>query len=263
MQWISSTFTLLLASLTLAAGSAGDRFGRRRLFFTGLAIVLVGSLAAAFATTSPQLVAARAVQGLGGALLVPNSLALLSAAFPEVERGQAIGTWSSFTALTNAGGPILGGLLVDIASWRAGFLLVVPLALVNMVITARIPDVRVGRQVPEIDWRGAIGATAGLTALTFGIIQREDRTTALLSLAVGIGLLVAFVRHEAHARAPMIPPHLFRSRTFLGANLLTLLLYFAVTGVFFVLPFELIRVRGYSTTATGASYLPFALLMAV
>ena len=170
MQWISSTFTLLLASLTLAAGSAGDRFGRRRLFVTGLAIVVAGSLAAAFATTSPQLVVARAVQGLGGALLVPNSLALLSAAFPKVERGQAIGTWSSFTALTNAGGPILGGLLVDIASWRAGFLLVVPLALVNLVITARIPDVRVGRQVPEIDWRGAVGATGGLTALTFGIL---------------------------------------------------------------------------------------------
>ena len=262
MQWISSTFTLLLASLTLVAGSAGDRFGRRRLFVIGLVIIVAGSLAGAFAMTSPQLVAARAIQGFGGALLVPNSLALLSAAFPKVERGQAIGTWSAFTALTNAGGPIVGGLLVDVASWRAGFLLIVPLALVAIAISTRVPDVRIGRQAAEIDWRGAISATVGLTTLTFGIIQLRERTVALPSIAVGLGLLVAFFWHEARARAPMMPPRLFRSRTFLGANLLTLLLYFAVTGVFFVLPFELIRVRGYSTTATGAAYLPFALIMA-
>ena len=133
MQWIASIYTLFLAALTLAAGSAGDRFGRRRLFVLGLAILALASAAAALAATAAQLVVARAVQGIGGALLVPNSLALLSAAFPKAERGRAIGTWSAVTALTSAGGPILGGFLVDTASWRAVFVLVVPLALVTLV----------------------------------------------------------------------------------------------------------------------------------
>jgi EmrB/QacA subfamily drug resistance transporter len=262
MQWISSTFTLLLASLILVAGSAGDRFGRRRLFVIGLLILTMGSLAAGYATTSWQLIATRAIQGLGGALLVPNSLALLSAAFPKAERGGAIGTWSAFTAITNAGGPIVGGLLVDVASWRAAFFLVVPLALVTLLTAARIPDVRIGRQREEIDWGGAIRATPGLTALLFGIIQLRNPTVAVPGLVLGFGLLVAFVRHERHTDAPMMPPRLFRSRTFLGANLMTLLLYFAVTGAFFLLPFDLIRVRHYSATATGAAFLPFALMMA-
>jgi MFS family permease len=150
MQWIGSVFTLLLATLTLVAGSAGDRFGRRRLFVTGLAILTVGSLAAGFAMTSAQLIAARAAQGLGGALLVPNSLALLSAGFPRVERGQAIGTWSAFTALTGAGGPILGGVLVDRVV--AGGVLPGGAARALTLVVALIrADVRIGRQRPEID----------------------------------------------------------------------------------------------------------------
>jgi EmrB/QacA subfamily drug resistance transporter len=262
MQWIASVFTLLLAALTLAGGSAGDRFGRRRLFVTGLAIVAAASTVAGFALSARQLIAARAVQGLGGALLVPNSLALLSAAFPKTERGRAIGTWSAFTALTGAGGPILGGVLVDTGSWRAVFFLVVPLALVTLVLAvARVPDVRIGRQRPEVDWWGAGLATAGLAALVFGIITLPGGSIAILPLAGGCALLVAFVWREARARSPMMPPRLFRSPTFFGANLLTLLLYFALTGAFFVLPFNLIRVQGYSATATGSAYLPFALIL--
>ena len=262
MQWIASTYTLFLAALTLAAGSAGDRFGRRRLFVLGLGILALASAAAAFTTSAAQLVVARAVQGLGSALLVPNSLALLSAAFPKVERGRAIGTWSAATALTSAGGPILGGFLVDTASWRAVFVLVVPLAFVTLAITVlRVPDVRIGRQRPTVDWWGAGIATAALCALIFGIITLSGGPRALLSLAAGLALLVVFAWHETHTASPMMPPHLFRSSTFVGANLLTLLLYFALTGVFFVLPFVLVRVHGYSATATGAAYLPFALIL--
>jgi EmrB/QacA subfamily drug resistance transporter len=262
MQWIASIYTLFLAALTLAAGSAGDRFGRRRLFLLGLGILALASAAAALTTTAAQLIVARAVQGVGSALLVPNSLALLSAAFPKAERGRAIGTWSAATALTSAGGPILGGFLVDTASWRSVFVLVVPLALVTLVIAAlRVPDVRIGRQRPAVDWRGAGVATAALGALIYGIITLPSGSSALLSLAAGLALLVAFAWHETHAAAPMTPPHLFRSSTFVGANLLTLLLYFALTGVFFVLPFVLVRVHDYSATATGAAYLPFALIL--
>ncbi len=261
MQWIASIYTLFLAALTLAAGSAGDRFGRRRLFVLGLAILALASAAAALTSSAAELVVARAAQGIGSALLVPNSLALLSASFPRAERGRAIGTWSAATALTSAGGPILGGFLVDMASWRSVFVLVVPLALGTLVTAARVPDVRIGRQRPPVDWWGAGLATVALGALIFGIITLPRGASALLSLAVGFALLVAFAWHETHAAAPMTPPHLFRSSTFVGANLLTLLLYFAITGVFFVLPFVLVRVHGYSATATGAAYLPFALIL--
>lgn len=265
MQWITSVFTLLLAALTLVAGSAGDRFGRRRLFAIGLAVLTASSVAAGFAANSLQLIAARAAQGLGGALLVPNSLALLSASFPKAERGRAIGTWSAFSALTGAAGPIVGGALVDTISWRAGFFVVVPLALLTLLIAlTRVPDVRIGRQRrPPIDALGALCATFGFTALVFGIIRIRDGGAALAAIALGLLLLVVFFAVESRSRAPMMPPRLFRSRTFLGANLLTLPLYFALTGVFFLLPFELIRVRGYSAASSGAAYLPFALLMAL
>jgi EmrB/QacA subfamily drug resistance transporter len=266
MQWIASIYTLFLAALTLVAGSAGDRFGRRRLFVAGLAVLSVASVAGGLAADGAELVVARAAQGIGASLLVPNSLALLSASFPKAERGRAIGTWSAFTALTGAAGPILGGWLVDTVSWRAVFFLVVPLALGTLAFALRrVPDVRIGRQRPEIDWRGAALATASLAALVFGIVSAADgggaRLGVLGPIAAGLALLVGFIRLEARSAAPMVPMRLFRSRTFLGANLLTLLLYFALTGAFFVLPFVLVRVHGYSATATGGAYLPFALLV--
>src|SRR5262249_51142796 len=256
----ASVFTLLLAALTLTGGSAGDRFGRRFLFTLGLAVLALASAGAGFAASTGQLIAARAAQGLGGALLVPNSLALLSASFPKAERGRAIGTWSAFTALTSAGGPIVGGFLVDSVSWRAGFFLVVPLALATLALTVlRVPEIRIGRRYPAVDWGGAVLATAGLVLLVFGVIKLADGTAALTWLAAGLLVLAGFVWFEARSPGAMMPPRLFRSATFLGTNLLTLLLYFALTGAFFVLPFNLVRVQGYSATATGAAYLPFAL----
>jgi EmrB/QacA subfamily drug resistance transporter len=264
MQWIASIYTLFLGALTLAAGSAGDRFGRRKLFAAGLAILAVASVAAGFAADAAQLIAARAVQGVGAALLVPNSLSLVSAGFPRTERGRAIGTWSAATAITSSGGPILGGVVVDVSSWRSVFFLIVPLALVTLVLAwTRLPDVRIGRRQPAVDWAGAALATAGLAGVVFGIIRLRTGTAALLPLAGGLGLLGVFVWFETRIASPIMPPRLFRSPTFLGANLLTLLLYFAITAAFFVMPFVLVRVYGYSATATGAAYLPFALLIGV
>ena len=262
MQWIASIYTLLVASLTLTSGSAGDRFGRLRVFALGLGILAAASVVAGCVVTGTQLVVARALQGMGAALLVPNSLALLSAAFPKTERGRAIGTWSAATAVTSAGGPILGGVFVDTLSWRAAFILIVPLALVALgVALARVPEVRIGRRRPEIDWWGVGLATGGLATLVFGLISLAGSGSALPAVVVGVALLLGFLWHEARTLSPMMPLRLFRSATFLGANVLTLLLYFALGGAFFVLPFDLVRVHGYSATATGAAYLPFAALL--
>src|SRR6185369_15777498 len=165
--------------------------GRRRVFVLGLAILAASSAAAGWVASSTQLIVARAAQGLGAALLVPNSLALLSAAFPKPERGRAIGTWSAATALTGLAGPVVGGVLVDAVSWRAAFFVVVPLALVALVgALARMPDVHVGRQRPQIDWWGVVLATAGLSALVFGLISLRKGTGALGVLATGIALLM-------------------------------------------------------------------------
>ncbi len=263
MQWIASVYTLLLASLTLASGSAGDRYGRRRIFSLGLVILAAASSAAGLAANGTQLILARAAQGVGGALLVPNSLALLSSSFPKNARGRAIGIWSGATSLTGAAGPVLGGWLVDVMSWRAAFFLIVPLAVVTLIVgLTRVPDVRIGRRRPAIDWWGIVLATLGLSAIVFGLIMFHEGGAAWGALVAGVAVLVGFVRHEQHAASPMIPSRLFRSSTFSGANVLTLLLYFALTAVFFLLPFDLVRVHGYSTTATGAAYLPFALPLA-
>ncbi len=263
MQWIASIYTMFLAALTLASGSAGDRYGRRRVFALGLIILAVASTAAGCATDGTHLIVARAAQGMGSALLVPNSLALLSASFPKPERGRAIGVWSGATALTGAAGPILGGLLVDAMSWRAAFLLIVPLALVTLIAgLLRVPEVRIGRRRAEIDWWGAALATLGLSTLVYGLIALPNGPFAPAAVAAGVAALVGFAWHERAAAAPMAPPRLFRSATFSGANLLTFFLYFALTAVFFLLPFDLVQVHGYSTTATGAAYLPFAIPLA-
>jgi len=262
MQWVASAYTVLLASLTLAGGAAGDRFGRRRAFLVGTAGLALASIAASVAPTTGSLIAARAAQGLAAALLVPNSLALLSAAFPKAERGRAIGTWSAATALIGAVSPLLGGWFVDAGSWRVAFAAVVPLALLTLAIAAfRVPDPPVMRRAPAVDWTGAALATLGLSAAVTGIIAFGSGVASFVALALGAAALVAFVDHERRAASPMVPPALFASRTFRGVNILTLLVYAGVTGAFFVLPFNLVQVQGYSSTATGAAFLPFALLV--
>ena len=267
MQWIVNAYTLVLGSLLLIGGSAGDRFGRRRLFCIGVVVFTVASVACGLAPDSTTLILARALQGLGGALLVPGSLAIIGATFPSAERGRAIGTWAGFSALTTAAGPVLGGWLVDALSWRAIFFINVPLAAVTLALALRyVPESR-SAAGGALDWRGALLALAGFALLTYGLVSvvelgfGDPRVPAVL--VAGAAALAVFIWVERRAAAPMMPLGLFRSARFTGANLMTLLLYFALSGTLFFLPFALIQVHGYTATAAGAALLPFTLILGV
>ncbi len=265
VQWIVESYGLFLAALILVGGSLGDMFGRRLMFMVGAAIFAVASAGCGAASTIQQLIIVRSLQGVGAALLVPGSLAIISSSFDEKSRGQAIGTWSGFTAITTAIGPVLGGWLVQHASWRWVFFINLPLAAAVIIISIWwIPESRSASE-KHIDWLGGILATIGLGGLVNGFIESVDlgwkNPLVFVSLIVGFGALIAFVFVEAKITAPMLPLGLFKSRSFSGANLLTLFLY-AATGIFFFLfPLNLIQVQRYSTTAAGAAILPMILLM--
>lgn len=266
VQWIVESYALFLAALILVGGSLGDRFGRRRIFAYGVALFALASVWCGVSPNVNQLIMARAVQGIGGALLVPGSLAIISASFSGEQRGRAIGTWSGFTAITSALGPVLGGWLVENASWRWIFFLNVPLAVIVLgIVFWRVPDSRDEANSGRLDWWGALLATLGLGALVYGLIESSNlgltHPLVLSCIAIGALMLAAFIFVEASSRAPMMPLSLFKSRTFSGANLLTLLLYSALGGVLFFFPFNLIQVQGYSATAAGAAFLPFILIM--
>ena len=265
IQWVVEAYALFLSALLLVGGSLGDRYGRRRIFNIGVVIFAVASALCGLAANIEQLIAARAVQGIGGALLVPGSLALISASFNEKERGKAIGTWSGFSAITTAIGPVMGGWLVEHVSWRAVFFLNLPLALAVLVISIwRVPESREENH-RSLDWHGAALATVGLAALVFGLIESPrmgfSNPIVLVTLIGGIVFLVLFVVHEARAKNPMVPLHLFRSKDFAGANLLTLLLYAALGGMMMFFALNLVQVQGYSATAAGAALLPMIAIM--
>jgi EmrB/QacA subfamily drug resistance transporter len=258
VQWVIEAYALALAALLLTGGSLGDLHGRRNIFLIGVAVFAVSSLMCGLAPGIGTLIAARGVQGIGGALLVPSSLALISASFPPETRGRAIGTWSGFSAITAAIGPVVGGWLIEHASWRYAFFLNLPIAAVLLIITAwRVPAAGTSQsRTRRLDWPGVALTSTGLGALVYGFIE-----SAPISGAIGAILLIAFVFVEARSPAPMLPLTLFRSRAFTGANLLTLLLYTALSGMMFFLPLNLIQVQHYSTTEAGASMLPFVILM--
>ena len=268
VQWVVEAYSLFLAALILVGGSLGDHFGRRRIYALGIVLFSLASVGCGLAPTVTVLIVARAFQGVGGALLVPGSLAIISASFDTQHRGRAIGTWSGFTAITSAIGPVLGGLLVQYASWRWVFFINVPLAvIVLLVLFWRVPESRneaLGEHA-RLDWLGAFLATLGLGGIVFGLIESNDlgfsNGLVLLSLAIGIVAMLAFLLVEARSQSPMLPLTLFRSRTFSGANVLTFLLYAALGASLFFLPFNLIRVQGYTPTEAGAANLPLILLM--
>jgi EmrB/QacA subfamily drug resistance transporter len=265
VQWVIESYGLFLGALILVGGSLGDLFGRRRIFVVGVAIFAGASLACGIAANIHQLIIARSIQGVGAALLVPGSLAIISTSFDEKSRGHAIGTWSGFTAITTAVGPVLGGWLIEHASWRWAFFINLPIAATVLAIALwRIPESR-STLTARIDWLGALLATLGLGGLVYGFLESVDlgwsNPLVFGSLIVGFGCLTACVFVEAHVTSPMVPLSLFESRVFAGANLLTLFLY-AATGIFFFLfPLNLIQVQGYSATAAGAAILPLILLM--
>jgi EmrB/QacA subfamily drug resistance transporter len=267
VQWIVEAYALLLSALVLVGGALGDRFGRRKVFLAGIGLFALASAGCGAAPGIEALIAARAVQGVGGALLVPGSLALISAAYPEKTRGAAIGTWSAWSAITSAVGPVAGGWIVAHASWRWLFFLNLPLAALVLVIGARaVAETRDPEAPPRLDLAGAALATLGLGLIVYALVDagqagRLASARALAPLALGLLTLVAFVVVEGRRAAPMVPLGLFRSRTFAGANLLTLLLYAALGAMLFFVPFNLIQVQGYTPAAAGAALLPVVALI--
>jgi EmrB/QacA subfamily drug resistance transporter len=265
VQWVVESYGLFLAALILVGGSLGDLFGRRLMFVLGVALFALASAGCGVAANVHQLIIARSIQGVGAALLVPGSLAIISTSFDEKSRGQAIGTWSGFTAITSAFGPVLGGWLIQHASWRWVFVINLPLAVAVIAISFwQIPESR-SAIARRVDWWGAVLATVGLGGLVTGFIESSSlgwrNPLVLWSLIGGFGCVVALLFVEANIAAPMLPTVLFKSRSFSGANLLTLFLYAAIGIFFFLFPLDLIQVQGYSTTATGAALLPLILLM--
>lgn len=265
VQWVVEAYALFLSALILVGGSLGDRYGRRRIFAIGIALFTAASVGCGLAQTTLELIVARAVQGVGGALLVPGSLAIISASFTEEKRGRAIGTWSGFSAITAGFGPLFGGFLIEHVSWRAIFFINVPIAVVVLAILFRhVPESR-DESAARLDLVGAVLCTFGLGGIVYGLIESSvlsfSDPVVIASLVLGVIILIAFVYAEAHSSAPMMPLDLFRSRNFSGANILTLLLYGGLGGALFFVPFDLIRVQGYSATAAGAAFLPFILLM--
>jgi EmrB/QacA subfamily drug resistance transporter len=265
VQWVIEAYSFLLSALLLVGGSLGDRYGRRRVFIIGVVIFAAASAWCGLANGIRPLIIARAAQGFGAALLVPGSLAIISSSFREEDRGHAIGTWSGFSAITAAIGPVLGGWLIERFSWRAVFFINLPLAIIVVVICYwRVPESS-GNEKGRLDWLGAIIIALGLGALVWGLIESARLGFAhpaiAATLVAGLILIVTFVFLEGQRRHPMVPLELFRSRTFTGANLLTLLLYSALGGTLFFLPLNLIQVQHYSPTAAGAALLPFILIM--
>src|SRR5689334_6821117 len=248
VQWVVEAYALLLSALLLVGGALGDRYGRRRVFTIGVALFAAASLWCGFSSGFLELVIARALQGVAAALLVPGSLAILSATFPEHERGRAIGTWSGFTGITTALGPVLGGWLIDHASWRWAFFINLPLAAVVIRLALKhVPETRSGHQGASLDWAGAASATLALGLIVYALLESSSRGLAdvvvLGALGAGVGCAVAFWFVERHAASPMLPLSLFRSRDFAGANLLTLLLYAALGGGLYFLPLNLIQIQ--------------------
>ena len=266
IQWVVEAYLLFLSALLLVGGSLGDRYGRRRIFNIGVVIFALASAWCGLAPNIEQLIIARAAQGIGGAQLVPGSLALISSSFPEDKRGRAIGTWSGFSAITTAIGPVLGGWLVEHWSWRAAFFLNLPLAVAVLLISIwKVPESREQNHKGPLDWPGATLATIGLGGLVYGLIESPrlgfSNPLVLLTLIGGAICLLLFLYNEARVRNPMAPLGLFRSRDFAGANLLTLFLYAALGGLMFFFTLNLIQIQGYSATAAGAALLPFVVLM--
>jgi EmrB/QacA subfamily drug resistance transporter len=266
MQWVINAYTLCMSALLLIGGAAGDRFGRRRIFMIGISMFAVASVACGLAPNPGALISARALQGVGAAFLIPCGLALISAVYDEKERGAAIGVWSGASAVAAGAGPILGGWIVDHASWRAIFLINPLLAIpalwiaLRYLVESRETEIRGG-----LDWSGALTVFLGLGAIVYGLIAAAavgwSDVSVSGTIVAGIVLLLIFLRIERRSAAPMMALGLFKSRQFSGVNLLTLLLYGALSGTFFFVPFLIIQVHGYSAAAAGAIFIPFAVIL--
>lgn len=266
MQWVVSIYTFILGTLILTGGSAGDYFGRKRVFGTGVFVFLLSTIWCGLAPDVVQLIIARGGQAIGGAMMIPGSLAIITDLYEKEQRGKAIGTWSGFTALATAAGPLLGGILVDQFSWRFIFLISIPLAVTALIILFwRVPESKAPDKSGRPDWKGALLATLGLGLICYSLIEASEfgmyNPVVLTTLGSGLLVFAGFIWVEKTIENPMVRLGMFRSKSFSGANLVTLFFYFSLAGVFFLLPFNLIQVQGYSATAAGAAFIPFPLLV--
>ena len=257
LQWIVNAYTLTLAALILLGGSLGDRLGRRRIFVTGVAWFTIASVLCAMAPTSESLIGARALQGVGGALLTPGSLAIIQASFASADRPRAIGAWSGLGGVAAGIGPFLGGWLVDVSTWRSIFLINVPIGIAVVVIASRhVPESRDTTSSGRLDVPGAVLGAAALAGITYGLTAQE-----WLIVAIGLVIAVVFVLFELRSRAPMVPMRIFRSAQFSATNVVTFLLYGAFAAALFLLGLVLQGPLGYSPLEAGAATVPLTIMM--
>ena len=271
LLWIVNAYLLLLAALLLVGGSLGDHYGRKKIYMLGIAVFTGASILCGLTPSPEFLIAARALQGIGGALMVPGSLAIIAAYFDDDTRGKAIGIWSSFTTMTSVAGPVLGGVLAETGLWRVIFFINIPLALLSLVTLVRyVPESYDDNAPEQLDYIGALLVALGLAGITFGAIgigeagvagfQRLDLMGSLLG---GMALIGFFIAWENYTDTPMLPLKLFQSSTFAGANLLTLFLYGALGAATLFIPLNLVQVQGYGETLAGLALLPFSLVLIV
>jgi EmrB/QacA subfamily drug resistance transporter len=266
LQWVISGYTLTLAAFLLIGGTLGDRFGRRKVFLAGVVWFALASAACGFAPTATFLIVMRVLQGIGAALLTPGSLAILEASFAPEDRGRAIGAWSGLGGVTTAAGPLIGGYLIDAASWRWIFFINLPIAAVVLVLGHRhLPESRDPTITGSVDLAGAATCAAFLAGLTFAFIEAPalgwGSPAIIAMLAVAVIALVAFLAREATAKSPMLPLSIFRERQFSATNAVTLVVYAALTGALFLLPTQLQVGWGYSPLASGLATLPITVIM--
>jgi EmrB/QacA subfamily drug resistance transporter len=266
LQWVVTAYTLTLAGLLLLSGALGDRYGRKKMFLTGVAWFAVASLICGVAPDAPILIVARAVQGVGAALLTPGSLAILQASFREQDRSKAIGAWTGFAGIGTAVGPFIGGWLISAASWRLIFIINLPLAVVVMAVSLRhVPESHDPAETGRLDVSGGVLVTLGLIGLTYGLITGPSSGWAtpavLIMLLAGVALLIAFVARERRTAMPLLPMSLFSSAQFSSANVVTFAVYAALGGTLFLLPIQLEQVSRYTPLEAGISLLPVTLIM--
>lgn len=264
--WVLNAYLLMLASLILIGGSMGDKIGRKKVFVWGILLFMAGSAACGFSPGINFLIVCRAIQGIGGALMIPGSLSIISSSINKEERGKAIGTWSAFTTVVTMGGPILGGALADAGLWRFIFFINIPIGIIAVLILIfRVKESADKNKDPSLDFSGAITIALGLALLTFGFLRIPligfNHWEIYLSLAAGIIFFIVFIFIESKSKHPMMPLKLFSSRTFSGVNLLTFFLYAGLGAGMLFLSLNMIQAQGYTQLQSGLTFLPFTILM--
>jgi EmrB/QacA subfamily drug resistance transporter len=268
LQWVVTAYTLTLAGLLLIAGALGDRYGRRRVFLVGVIWFALASALCGLAPGSDTLIAARALQGIGAALLTPGSLAILQASFVPDDRSKAIGAWSGFGGIATAIGPFIGGWFVQAVSWRLIFFINLPIAAAVVAVTMRhVPESHDVEATGRVDTTGGVLVTLGLIGLTYGLIEGPSSgwgsAPVIFALVLGVLMLIAFGQWEGRAEHPMLPLSVFRSRQFTATNMVTFIVYGALGGALFLLPIQLQQVAGYTALEAGISLLPVTAIMLV